>query len=302
MTKLPSEVTLVEVGPRDGLQSVAETIDVEAKVRFVDGLAEAGLPVVEVGAFVRPDAVPQMAGSAEVFAGIRRRPGVRYAALVPNRRGLDAAVAAGADEVAVFTAASETFNARNIRASIAESLARIAPVVQAAAARNMRVRGYVSCALGCTYEGEVAPGKVAEVAAELLAMGVAEVSIGDTIGVGTPAGVARLLDALLARAREDQLAMHFHDTWGMAVANVCLALERGIATFDSSAGGLGGCPFAPGAAGNVATEDLVYLLAGMGVQTGVDLQRVIAASRAMEQALGRPLPSRVLRASLARRS
>jgi len=298
---LPERVTVVEVGPRDGLQNVDRALDVEAKVRFVEALAAAGLPVVEAGAFVSRRAVPQMAESGEVFRRAARRAGTRYAALVPNLRGLEEALAVGADEVAVFTAASETFNRRNVGATIAESLARFDPVLARARAEGLRVRGYVSCAFGCPYEGAIAPAAVAGVTRALFDLGVAEVSVGDTIGVATPNQVDAVMTPLAAAHGAASLALHFHDTRGTALANVLRALELGFSIFDASAGGLGGCPFAPGASGNLATEDLVYLLHGMSIPTGVDLDAVARASAGIEQALGTRLPGRVYRALAATR-
>jgi hydroxymethylglutaryl-CoA lyase len=292
-----TRVTVVEVGPRDGLQNEPNAVPTDVKVAFVDALSAAGLPVVEATAFVSPKAIPQLADGEEVFRRIARRPGVRYPVLVPNEKGLDRAEAAGVREIAVFTAASETFNLRNINASIDESFARFAPVIRRARASGMRVRGYVSCGFGCPYEGAIPATAVARVARRLLDAGCDEVSIGDTIGVGVPTQVpevvGRAVDAGLPLAR---LALHFHDTRGTALANVAEGLRQGVRIFDSSAGGLGGCPFAPGAAGNVATEDLVYLLQGMGYETGVDLSRVAAASRSLAEAIGRRPVSRVFQA------
>lgn len=296
MKTRPSRVTIVEVAPRDGLQNIADEIAVDVKVALVDALADAGLPVIEAGAFVSPKAVPQMADSAEVFERITRKAGVRYAALAPNQRGLDQALAAKVDEVAVFTAASETFNQRNINASIDESIDRFRPVAEGAKAAGVRFRGYVSCAFGCPYEGEIEPAAVARVTARLFDLGVDEVSIGDTIGVGTPADVDAVMAAVLESHPVDRIALHLHDTRGTALANVVRALDHGVFIFDASAGGLGGCPFAPGATGNLATEDLVYLLDGMAIETGVDFDKLAAASVALERALGRPLPSRALNA------
>lgn len=301
MTQMPARVTLYEVGPRDGLQNMDTAVEVEVKVRFVDALAAAGLQAIEVGAFVSAKAVPQMADTEAVYAQLRRREGVRYPALVPNERGLDAALAAGVREIAVFTAASETFNRKNINAGIAESIDRFRPVVRRARAAGMRVRGYVSTCFGCPYEGAVDPQRVRDVTRDLLELGVDEVSLGDTIGVAVPTQVDAVLELLLAEFQRDTLALHFHDTRGMAVANVVQALRRGMYIFDSSAGGLGGCPYAPGATGNVATEDLVYALHSMGIETNVDLDRLVDASLVIEDRLGAPLPSRVLRARLAER-
>ncbi|MGD9507411.1 MAG: hydroxymethylglutaryl-CoA lyase [Geminicoccaceae bacterium] len=290
---VPPEVTIVEVGPRDGLQNEAVPVSVADKVALVEALAEAGLPVVEAGAFVSPKWVPQMAGSEKVLRSVRRRPGVRYPVLVPNLKGLEAALEAGAEEIAVFGAASETFSQRNINCSIAESLERFRPVAEAALARGVRVRGYVSCVLGCPYEGEIAPAAVAKVATALHAMGCFEVSLGDTIGVGTPRRTAAMLAAVGAELPVTVLAMHAHDTYGQALANVLTALELGVRVVDSSVAGLGGCPYAKGASGNLATEDLVYMLDGMGVRSGVALDQVIAAGRRICAVLGKETRSRV---------
>lgn len=293
---LPHHVRLVEVGPRDGLQNERQPVGVADKVRLVDDLTAAGLEYIEVGSFVSPKWVPQMAGSAEVFAGIRRRPGVVYAALTPNLKGFEAALEASAEEVAVFAAASESFSQKNINCSIAESLARFVPVMDAARAQGIRVRGYVSCVLGCPYEGEVAPQQVARVARELFDMGCYEVSLGDTIGTGT-AGKARTLFEIVSRdIPRDRLAGHFHDTYGQALANIYASLLEGIAVFDSSVAGLGGCPYAKGASGNVASEDVLYLLNGLDIHTGVDLDRLIAAGERICAVLGRENGSRVARA------
>ncbi|WP_028238354.1 hydroxymethylglutaryl-CoA lyase [Stutzerimonas azotifigens] len=297
---LPERVRLVEVGPRDGLQNEQTPIAVADKVRLVDELGEAGLGYIEAGAFVSPKWVPQMAGSAEVFAGIRRRPGVVYAALAPNLKGFEAALAAGVEEVAVFAAASEAFSQKNINCSIAESLERFAPVAEAAARHGVRVRGYVSCVLGCPYDGEVAPEQVASVARELIGMGCYEVSLGDTIGVGTAGATRRLIEAVARDIPRERLAGHFHDTYGQALTNIYASLLEGLAVFDSSVAGLGGCPYARGASGNVATEDVLYLLQGLGIATGVDLDRLIAAGQRICALLGRPNGSRVARARIDR--
>jgi isopropylmalate/homocitrate/citramalate synthase len=294
--KLPGRVTVVEVGPRDGLQNEARAVSPEDRLAFAQALLDAGLPVVEAGAFVSPKAVPQMAGSEVVLRGLRRPAGARTPVLVPNRRGFEAARAAGAREIAVFTAASEAFNRRNINASIDESFVRFAEFVPEALRDGQRVRGYVSTCFGCPYEGRVVPEKVVEVARRLAELGCREVSIGDTIGVAVPTQVGELMGRLREELPEIQLAAHFHDTRGTALANVLAALQQGIAIVDSSAGGLGGCPFAPGASGNLATEDLLYMLHGMGVETGVSLDAVAAASRAIAGRLGRSLPSRYLQA------
>lgn len=290
---LPSHVRLVEVGPRDGLQNEAQPISVADKVRLVDALSAAGLSYIEVGSFVSPKWVPQMAGSAEVFAQIQRKPGVTYGALAPNLRGFEDALAAGVKEVAVFAAASEAFSQRNINCSISESLERFAPIMAAAKQHGVSVRGYVSCVLGCPYEGEIAPEQVAAVARELYAMGCYEVSLGDTIGTGTAGATRRLFEAVGAQVPRDKLAGHFHDTYGQAIANIHASLLEGITVFDSSIAGLGGCPYAKGASGNVATEDVLYLLNGLGIDTGIDLERLIGAGQQISQVLGRPTGSRV---------
>jgi hydroxymethylglutaryl-CoA lyase len=292
----PPRVRIVEVGPRDGLQNEPDPVSVEVKVGLIDRLGEAGLSAIESGSFVSPKWVPQMASTAEVMAAIRRRPGVSYPVLTPNLQGLEAALAAGAQEVAVFAAASETFSRRNINCSVAESLDRFVPVAERAKAEGLRVRGYVSCVLGCPYEGPIAPQAVAEVAARLAAMGCYEISLGDTVGVGTPAKAQAMIDAVAARLPVEMLAAHFHDTYGQALANLLAVMERGVMVMDSSVAGLGGCPYARGAAGNVATEDLVYMLDGMGIATGVDLDRLIAAGSYICEALGRPTGSKVARA------
>ncbi len=299
---MPSHVKIVEVGPRDGLQNEKAVITVAVKVELVDRLAAAGLAVVETGSFVSPKWVPQMADSAAVYAGITRKPGVSYPFLVPNEKGLEAALAAGVEEIAIFGAASETFSRKNINASIAESLARFEPVARAARDAGVRVRGYVSTVIACPYEGAIAPAAVARVARALRDMGCYEVSLGDTIGVGTPASTLAMLDAVAREVPLRELAGHFHDTYGQALANVYAALEFGIAVFDSSVAGLGGCPYAKGATGNVATEDVVYLLHGQGIATGVDLDVLVDAGAFISAALGRPTGSRVARAVLAKRT
>jgi isopropylmalate/homocitrate/citramalate synthase len=296
VTELPRAVRIVEVGPRDGLQNEAARVPAAVKVAFVDALAAAGHTDIEVSAFVSPRWVPQMADAAEVFAGLTRRPGVRYSALVPNLAGLARAREAGVDAVAVFAAASEAFSRRNINQSIDESLATYESVCDEAAAAGLPVRGYVSTAFGCPFEGAVPPAKVAEVAARLLDLGVYEVAISDTIGVAHPGQVPDVLAAVTARVPLSQVALHFHDTRGTALVNVLTALQAGVTTFDASAGGLGGCPYAPGASGNLATEDLLYMLDGLGIETGVRLEGVMRASRGIEPLLGHPLPSRVLQA------
>ena len=293
---LPEKVRLVEVGPRDGLQNEAQPISVADKVRLVDDLTDAGLAYIEVGSFVSPKWVPQMAGSADVFAAIEQRAGVTYAALAPNLRGFEDALAAGVKEVAVFAAASEAFSQRNINCSISESLNRFEPIMQAARSHGVRVRGYVSCVLGCPYEGRVSAEQVAPVAKALHEMGCYEVSLGDTIGTGTAGDTRRLFEVVSAHVPREQLAGHFHDTYGQALANVYASLLEGISVFDSSVAGLGGCPYAKGATGNIATEDVVYLLQGLGIKTGIDLDRLIAAGQRISKVLGRANGSRVARA------
>jgi hydroxymethylglutaryl-CoA lyase len=297
---LPQSVRLVEVGPRDGLQNEKQPISVADKVRLVDDLTAAGLSYIEVGSFVSPKWVPQMAGSAEVFAGIQHKPGVTYAALAPNLKGFEAALAAGVKEVAVFAAASEAFSQKNINCSIKESLERFVPVMDAAREHGIRVRGYVSCVLGCPYEGEVAPGAVARVAAHLAASGCYEISLGDTIGVGTPLRARAMVACVAREVGLERLAVHCHDTYGQALANILACLDLGVAVVDSSVAGLGGCPFAPGATGNVATEDVAYMLRGMGVETGIDLDRLLDADRLIMRHVGREPASRAARALLAR--
>ncbi|TNE79881.1 MAG: hydroxymethylglutaryl-CoA lyase [Gammaproteobacteria bacterium] len=293
---LPHKVRIVEVGPRDGLQNEPQPISAAVKIQLIEQLAEAGVSYIEAGSFVNPQWVPQMAGSDEVFQGIEHKPGVTYAALAPNLKGFERAQAAGATEVAIFAAASETFSQKNINCSIAESLERFAPVMAAARAANLRVRGYISCVVGCPYEGEVSPDKVRQVADRLLQMGCYEISLGDTTGVGTPADVRRVIEASAKAVPLEQLAVHLHDTYGQALANIYASLEMGIAVVDSSIAGLGGCPYAKGAAGNVATEDLVYMLNGLGIEHGVDLDKLLAAGRYITAQLGRENGSKVARA------
>lgn len=295
---LPKSVRLVEVGPRDGLQNEKQPISVADKVRLVDDLAAAGLSYIEVGSFVSPKWVPQMAGSAEVFTGIQRSAGVTYAALTPNLKGLEAALDANVEEVAVFAAASEAFSQKNINCSIADSLQRFVPLMEAAKAANVRVRGYVSCVLGCPYDGEIAPQQVASVARELYAMGCYEVSLGDTIGTGTAGKTRAMLEVVGHDIPRERLAGHFHDTYGQALANIYASLLEGISVFDSSVAGLGGCPYAKGATGNVATEDVLYLLQGLGIETGVDMHKLIAAGQRICEVLGKANGSRVARALL----
>jgi len=296
---LPAAVTVVEVGPRDGLQNEKAPVPTAAKIRFIDLLSASGLPVVEVTSFVSPRAIPQLADADAVFPAIRQAPGVRYPVLVPNPRGMERALAAGVREVAVFTAASESFTRHNINATIAESLANFAAVAALARQHDVRLRGYVSTAFGCPYEGAVPPAKVHEVTARLFDLGVDEVSIGDTIGVATPNDIAAVMGLLLAAFPAGRLALHLHDTRGTALANVLAALQMGLTIFDSAAGGLGGCPYAPGASGNLATEDLLYMLQGLGIQTGVDLAQVVAASAYLASVRGQAPASKYYAAAQA---
>ena len=290
-------VTVVEVGPRDGLQNEKGFVPTEAKIAFVEALADAGLPVVETTAFVSPRAIPQLADSAEVFGRVRKRRGTRYPVLVPNERGMARALAAGAREIALFTAATDTFNLRNTNVTVEQSFVRFAPVVALARMEGVRVRGYVSTAFGCPYEGRVAVERAGEVALRLFAEGCEEVSLGDTIGGAVPSQVAAVVGFLRSAGTDvSRLALHMHDTRGTALANVAEGLREGVRVFDASAGGLGGCPYAPGAAGNLATEDLLYLLDGMGYETGADLGRVAEATRTLAETLGRTPVSRVFAA------
>ena len=296
---LPARVTIVEVGPRDGLQDLSPPPRTADKIGFIDRLSEAGVPVVEVGAFVDPRRVPAMADSEAVARAIKPRPGTRYTALVPNLRGLARAVDAGLREVSVFGAASESFSRRNINHGVAESFNTFRGVIREAGAAGVRVRAYLSTAFGCPYEGDVAASRVAELADELLQMGAFEVAISDTIGVAHPGQVWRVLDEVAARVPLERIALHFHDTRGTALANVLAGLQAGVVTFDASCGGLGGCPYAPGASGNLATEDLVYMLDGLGIDTGVSLTGLVEASAVIGPHVGGELPSRYLRASQA---
>jgi hydroxymethylglutaryl-CoA lyase len=291
--RFPQEVKIVEVGPRDGLQNEKSVLSVSDKVELIERLEKAGLTTIEAGSFVSPKWVPQMADTGEVLARLHRQPGVRYPVLVPNLRGFEAARAAGATEVAIFTAASESFTRKNINCSISESLERYEPVLAAARTTGVPVRGYISCALSCPYEGDIAPEAVVDVADKLFRMGCYEVSLGDTIGAGTPVRVHNMLDAVLERVPAGNLAAHFHDTYGQALANVLASLQKGIAVIDSSVAGLGGCPYAPGATGNLATEDLVYMLHGMHIRTGVDLDALIAAGQFISAVLQRQPASKV---------
>lgn len=295
-TGLPAKVRLVEVGPRDGLQNQAQPLELKDKLDLIQRLAEAGLDYIEAGSFVNPKWVPQMADSDQVFSQLKRRSGVTYAALTPNLKGFDRALSVAADEVAVFAAASEAFSQKNINCSIDESLARFAPVIEAARTAGVPVRGYISCVLGCPYSGSVDPLRVASIAEELSAMGCREISLGDTIGVGTAGQVERLLDRVTRRLAPHQLAVHMHDTYGQALTNIYVALARGIAVVDSAVAGLGGCPYAPGAAGNVATEDVIYMLDGLGIAHGVDLDLLVTIGNDVCRKLGRPNQSRVAQA------
>lgn len=300
--QLPTRVKIVEVGPRDGLQNEPSFVPTATKVELIRRLVDAGVSCIEAAAFVSPRWVPQMADGARVLHEIDRREGVVFSALVPNLKGLEAALEGKCDEVAVFAAASETFSQKNINCSIAESIDRFAPVVERALRRGVPVRGYVSCVLGCPFEGEIDPLQVARVALRLYEMGCHEISLGDTIGKGTPAKTRRVIDACAGGVPVSALAGHFHDTWGMAAANVYAALQSGVATFDSSVSGIGGCPYSPGATGNVATEDVVYLCHELGIQTGIDLSDLIDAGAFISQALNRDTSSRVARAMAARRA
>jgi hydroxymethylglutaryl-CoA lyase len=299
--RLPDSVTIVEVGPRDGLQNEPQPVSTADKIAFVDRLSATGLRVIEAGAFVNPTWVPQMGDAAQVFAGIARRDGVRYPALVPNLAGLERAAAAGVREIGIFAAASETFSRRNVNQSIDASLETYRAVCARATDLGITVRAYLSTAFGCPFEGAVDPSRVATLAAALVEMGAFEVAVSDTIGIAHPGQVAVVVHAVAARVPLTRIALHFHDTRGTALANVLAALDLGVATFDASAGGLGGCPYAPGATGNLATEDLVFMLDGLGVSTGVDLDALLAASTFIESRIGHPLPSRYYRAALATR-
>lgn len=292
----PTSIRLVDVGPRDGLQNEAQDVTAADKIELIKRLTQAGLQTVEAGAFVSPKWVPQMATTAEVLAALDLNTHVAYPVLVPNDKGLDMALAAGVKEIAVFTAASETFNRNNINAGIDESFERLSPVITRALEHKVRVRGYVSCVVGCPYEGQVSPQVVANVTKRLLDLGCYEVSLGDTIGIGTRRLVATMLAEVLKVAPAAKLAAHFHDTYGQALPNLLVALEHGIGVIDTSVGGLGGCPYAPGAGGNVATEDVLYMLDGMGIKTGVDLEKTVAAANWISRKLGREPASKVARA------
>ena len=302
MNTLPTHVTLVDVGPRDGLQNEAQPVPAATKIELVHRLQAAGLREIEVTSFVSPKWVPQMADNAEVMAGLTRQGGVRYSVLTPNMKGFEGALAAKADEVVIFAAASEAFSQRNINCTIAESIERFRPVAEAARAHGMKVRAAVSCALGCPYQGEVSIAAVDEVVQRLLDIGSHHIGIADTIGVGTAGQVQRVMEAAMKRVPLAELSGHFHDTYGQALTNIHACLQLGVHTFDASVAGLGGCPYAKGATGNVATEDVVYLLHGLGIHTGIDLDKLVDAGAFISQALGRPTASRVARATLAKRA
>jgi isopropylmalate/homocitrate/citramalate synthase len=296
----PSSIRIVEVGPRDGLQNEPTPVSVQARIALIEGLVDAGVKTVEAGSFVSPKWVPQMADTAAVLAGLKRKDGVRYPVLVPNLQGLEAAEAAGAKDISIFAAASESFSKKNINCSIAESLDRFRPVAARALEQERRLRGYVSCVLGCPYEGEIAPEAVARVSKALYDMGCEEISLGDTIGTGTPLKARHMVEAVAKHVPMKHLAVHFHDTYGQALANILATLEMGIGVVDSSVAGLGGCPYARGASGNVATEDVVYMLNGMGVATGIDLDRLAKVGRTVLQQLGRAPASKVAQALAAK--
>jgi hydroxymethylglutaryl-CoA lyase len=300
--KYPKQVILTEVGPRDGLQNEKGNIPTAEKVAFIDGLIDAGFQRVEATSFVSPKWVPQMADAAEVYQKLQKKPGVKYIALVPNEKGMEVALKNNVNAIAVFTAASETFNKKNINRSIEESLQDIQGLVKQAQEKKIWVRGYISTAFGCPYEGKISPAAVVQVTKRLLEMKIDEVSIGDTIGVANPKQVEEVVGLLLKETNAEKIALHFHDTRGTALANVLTGLQLGVTKFDSSAGGLGGCPYAPGAAGNVATEDLVYMLQGMGIETGINLEKLSRASLSAGKALGRALPGKYLQAHLAKHS
>jgi len=298
-SKLPQQVKVVEVGPRDGLQNEAIPVSASDKISLIEKLDEAGVTYIESGSFVSPKWVPQMATSTEIFEKLKRNKAVTYAALTPNLKGFEAALAVGADEVAIFGAASESFSQKNINCSIEESLERFIPIMEAAKQANIKVRGYVSCVLGCPYEGDIDPEQVAMVAEKLFDMGCYEISLGDTVGVGTPASVTTMIQAVSARVPVDKLAVHFHDTYGQALTNIYAALQLGVSVVDSAVAGLGGCPYAKGASGNVATEDVVYMLNGLGINTGIDFKKLLQAGWFISDTLGKAPISKVSNAYLA---
>jgi hydroxymethylglutaryl-CoA lyase len=293
MANFPKSVKIVEVGPRDGLQNEKDIVPAVVKIDFINRLSQSGLQTIEVTSFVSPKWIPQLADAEEVFKGIHKKPGVAYPVLVPNEKGMQRALAAGATEVSIFTAASETFSQKNINCSIAESIERFKPVMAMAAERKIRVRGYISTVIGCPYEGAIHPQAVADVAKQLAELGCYEISLGDTIGVGTPVKVQRMLAAVAAQVPMQKLAVHFHDTYGQALANIHACLEQGVNVVDSSISGLGGCPYARGATGNVATEDALFMLAGMGIETGVDMAKLLEAGRFISEALARKPESKL---------
>ena len=300
--RLPKRVKIVEVGPRDGLQNEAKIVPTEVKIELINRLSETGLAAIEGGSFVSPKWMPQMADSLQVMQGIKRRPGVSYPVLVPNLQGLQSALQANIDEIAIFASASESFSRKNINCSISQSLDRFAAVCSEAKQHNLRVRAYISCTLGCPYEGAIDPQNVAWLAGRLVELGCYEISLGDTIGVGTPGKAQAMVDCVAEKVQHERLAAHFHDTYGQALANILAVMERGITVIDSSVSGLGGCPFAPGASGNVATEDLLYMLKGLGIETGVDLNELVSVGEFISNYLGRPSSSKVTRALAAQQT
>lgn len=297
---MPKAVSIVEVGPRDGLQNEKSIVSVEEKISFINLLSKTGIKRIEAGSFVSPKWVPQMADSGDIFSGIEKNPSITYSALTPNIKGLDAAIESGVEEVAVFGAASESFSMKNINCSIEESLKKFEPVIAKANIHNIKVRGYVSCVMGCPYEGEISPSAVADVSKRLIDMGCYEISLGDTIGTGTPVATKRLLDSVLNVVNIEQLAVHFHDTYGQALVNLYSALDYGVATIDSAVAGLGGCPYARGASGNVATEDVLYMLNGMGINTGIDMEKLLVATQFISEVVNKVPSSKVANALLAR--
>lgn len=300
MGALPDSVSIVEVGPRDGLQNEKQGIQLADKIALINGLSETGLQRIEAGSFVSPKWVPQMADSDAVFAAIEQKSNVTYAALTPNMHGLEAAMKAGVREVAVFAAASESFSQKNINCSIKQSIERFEPVIKEGLANNVRVRGYISCVVGCPYEGDINAETVAHVAQTLIELGCYEISLGDTIGVGTPASITTMLELVSRSTGTNKLALHCHDTYGQALSNIYASLQLGIQTIDSSVAGLGGCPYAPGASGNVASEDVIYMLDGLGINSGVDLDKLVSVGDAISKVLNRPNQSKVARALLSK--
>ncbi len=294
--RLPKRVKIVEVGPRDGLQNEAKIVPTEVKIELINRLSETGLVAIEGASFVSPKWMPQMADSLQVMQGIKRQPGVSYPVLVPNLQGFQSALQADIDEISIFASASESFSRKNINCSIAQSLDRFAEVCAEAKKNNLRVRGYISCTLGCPYEGAIDPNNVAWLAGRMVELGCYEISLGDTIGVGTPGKAQAMVDSVAEKVQHERLAAHFHDTYGQALANILAVMESGITVIDSSVSGLGGCPFAPGASGNVATEDLLYMLKGLGIETGVDLNQLAGVGDYISNYLGRPSSSKVARA------